>query len=73
VRRLAERQIERRRDFAREPQNAEAVRPVRGDFEVDDGIAVRKALDGRDLEAAEADRRGNFVGRRLDVDELAEP
>jgi hypothetical protein len=55
------------------PRNAQAVGPVRGDFEVDDRVAAGQVLDGRDLESAQADRGGNLFSRCVDVDEFAKP
>ena len=59
------------RHFAREPDDAQAVGPVRGDLEVDDRIAA--VLDRRHLEAAQADVVRDALDVAGDVDELRQP
>ena len=55
------------------PIDAEAVGPVGGDLEVDDGVAVAERLDRRDLEAAQGQLLGDLLSRSRHVDEVTNP
>ncbi len=72
-RRRSERQLVRRGDLAREAGDAEAIRSIGGDLEVDHAVAAVQTLDGGHLEAAQRELFGNLVGRRRHVDEITDP
>src|SRR6185369_11345947 len=60
------------RDFARDPEMAETVRPVRGDVELEDRIAAVRfeRIDGETDAREPLSERRRLIG---DVDELPEP
>jgi hypothetical protein len=62
----------RRGHFARDADDRHAVRPVRGDLEVDDRI-VAERVDPFDGESADGHRCGDVLRRARDVDEFAQP
>ncbi len=71
--RRRERRGIRRRHLARQPDHAEAVRPVGRDLEVDHRVAGVQRFDGRNLEAAQPERLGDLFRSRLHVDKITEP
>ena len=72
--RLRERQVVRRRHLARQPDHAQAVGPVGGDLEVDDGVVRRRAAStDATSNPRSAERLGDVVGRGADVDEFTQP
>jgi len=70
---VAKRQAVGRGDFPRETDHAETVGSVRRDLEIDHGVAAVERLHRRNLESADAQFLGDVFGRRVEVDELAEP